>query len=252
MLFAACEMARDICELFAALTCACVGPWAAVGTTPSELPILAAAARAAALSRATLGSSGCGGGEYAAGAGAGAGWTGAACPIAAAGAPPPNAAAPAACPIAAALATCSAAAACSAVVDAAAAAAPDRPTLWKIGSPSSSKRPSSSESDSSSACTSRPAASAAAFFARFSASCSSLENLNPDPPNPLLLPPTTNPSFFFSAYSSAIVLRSPGTGCFASVIALTRSGANFSSSCEMNVTAVPLLPARPVRPTLCT
>ena len=89
MLFAAWDMARDICELFAALTCACeVEP---LGTTPREVPILAAAALAAAFSNATFGSSGAAGA-----AGVGAGAEGAGTGAAATAPVAPNADAPAA------------------------------------------------------------------------------------------------------------------------------------------------------------
>ena len=167
---------------------------------------------------------------------------------------------PACAALSAASASFSAASACARAASAAAAAldaAPGRPMDSYTGSPSSSNFSSSLSSSFSrrwsSSSTSSPAARAALRFARRSASRSSRLNANPDPPNPPALGAPFFPAFFRAATtSSAIRLRSAGTGCFASVIALTRSGANFASSLEMNVTAVPLFPARPVRPTLCT
>ena len=78
-------------------------------------------------------------------------------------------------------------------------------------------------------------------------------------PRPLLKPevrwsfgPSSMPSFRFELYAFAIATTASGGACPAFSIALTRSGANFSSSGVMNVYATPELPARPVRPTRCT
>ena len=101
-----------------------------------------------------------------------------------------------------------------------------------------------------------PASINACLFSNRTSFCASLISeesyeypfpLNPEPAY------RASPLFTFSLKSSDNFLRSVGifSDCPASIIALTTMGANFSSSTELtNVKDMPLLLARPVRPTL--
>eukprot|EP00966_Prymnesium_polylepis_P199331 4618720-Prymnesium_polylepis.3 len=77
-------------------------------------------------------------------------------------------------------------------------------------------------------------------------------------PRPLLKPLVrksavcSSPARRLAWYAFAMQTISSGGSCPAASIALTRSGAYFSSSGVTNVYATPVLPARPVRPTRCT
>mmetsp|Transcript_19648 Transcript_19648/g.58269 ORF Transcript_19648/g.58269 Transcript_19648/m.58269 type:complete len:249 (+) Transcript_19648:845-1591(+) len=141
-----------------------------------------------------------------------------------------------------------------AAVAAAAGTALEPPTGCDVPVPSTRRIPSSLSLLSAPpppSSTSRPISLALVLRACLCCSSSDLSNLCPVPPKPVpwLF---ARPCLRFSLNASAIVFRSSGTALPLSFIALTRSGAYCSSSKPMNVMAVPLLPARPVRPTRCT